>query len=1070
MTSMNPEEISRTVVPDPLVYSINRLDAHSDHRCYASEEERKTGNSSLVTMLNGAWAYWHSKRPGDVPKGLELPDADLRTWDTIDVPSHIQLRGYDRPQYVNTQYPWDGHENIAPGEIPTRFNPVSTYARDCVFPLIDEGEYLSFVADGAESALALWVDGVFIGYGEDSFTPSEFDVSAYADGKKHRLCVRVWKWSSGSWLEDQDFFRFSGLFRSVYFVRRPRCHVDNLRIDTVLESDHSSALVTLSYSAPPTARLHARLEGVGEFHEACDAAKSVPPAFQIRISNPKLWSPESPHLYTLIIQAHEDDGAIGEVIEYQIGVRSVWIDEDAILRINGYRAVLKGVNRHDFGPKGRVEDPELLKADLYALKRLGVNAIRTSHYPNPTFFYELCDRLGFYVIDEANVEAHGMWDKLVRGRGGNEHALPGDNETWLPAVRARADAMIQRDRNHPCIIMWSLGNESYGGSVLRDVANYVRSVDSRPVHYEGIFNDDRYPDTSDVISHMYTSAADVSALLEKRHDKPFIMCEYAHSMGNSFGNVDEYMALFDRFERFQGAFVWDFADQALARPIEGRRCGDAQGANFYGYGGDFGDSPNDLEFCGNGLFFADHSPSPKVQALKALYQCVTCLFKGEGRPITVRNRFEVIPLETLECIAQLSRNGTLLSQRTLKCEAQPGETVEIDWPFDAVSGEGEYACDLRWRSMVDTEWAEAGYEYARAQYVWRHGESSGYIRSHARTFGSAQERCYESQKEGSYADGDTQCAPLSQMSQTRELAGASSSVEAIEIVDGTHNLGVRVGELELMFSRLRGGLASLRIGQPGKERELLRGLPRVNFWHAPTSNERGWNGPMNDAQWLLASRYGRTLGGFEPFSYEQRDDKVLVTWAEELGGSGGLICNYRVRIEPDSSFVFSAYVEASQKITDPPECGFAIPIDPAFTQVRWYGEGPEESAADRRAGAYLGVYESDIFSMFTPYLRPQECGSRTGVRWACVCDEDGVGLEIASTEPMEFSALPHSPFEIENARHPHELPPHTRTWLRPASKRRGVGGDNSWGAPVLTQYHVGEGPWECEVMLRVVHI
>ncbi|MDO5050061.1 MAG: glycoside hydrolase family 2 TIM barrel-domain containing protein [Actinomycetaceae bacterium] len=1010
-----------TVLADPGSFALNRLPVHSDHGWFASEEEANAKHSALTTPLDGVWKYHHAQRPTNVPEGLENPETDITAWDDIQVPSHIQLSGYDKPQYVNKQYPWDGHENLNPGEIPTLFNPVSTYARDVQFPKIEQGESLRFIAEGAESALALWVDGDFIGYATDSFLPSEFDVTSYADGAKHRIVCRVWKWSSGSWLESQDFMRFSGLFRSVRLTKVPRTHIEDIRVSVHLLEDHSSAQISLDLSGRglENGTVQASLEGVGDF--AKDGNKLT-----ITVQGPHLWSAEDPHLYNARILVKNSDGTLDEVIDQRIGIRNVSIDS-GILLINGKRALLKGVNRHDFSLNGRVPNPELIRRDLIELKRLGVNAIRTSHYPNPKIFYELADELGFYVIDEASIETHAMWERVIRGLDTIEEAFPGDREEWRPAVSDRVTSMVRRDKNHPSVVMWSLGNESLGGTVLRDVANEVRALDSRPIHYEGVYWDSRYLETSDVYSQMYTSAADVEKFLQTHSDKPFILCEFAHAMGNSFGAVDKYMDLSKKEPHFQGLFVWDFADQALIAK-------DEYGREFLGYGGDFGEPTHDADFSGNGLFFADHTPKPQTAALKALYSPLAIEIDEGG--FRVRNDYEVTDTSQLVCELSLEREGVLLATAQVEVELAPGETGEYPLPFVLPQQSGEYAIDVSFTLRAPTAWAPAGFEVAREQHVFRVAEAAN---PHASVFEQAN--------------------PV----------GVSEVPDGLTLVDSTNNIGVRGEGFEVIFSRSAGGIQAYMVGPHGaRARQVLRGLPSVNMWHAPTSNERGWNAPMQDAQWLVASRYSKIRGGTEPFTVTVTERSVNVSWTLDLASSPASTCDMEAKVFADSTLVLRARLNPGEGLADPPEFGFLIPVDPSLTQVNWYGEGPGEAAVDRRQGAFLGRYAADVREMLTPYLRPQEAGSRTGVRWARLTDESGFGIELFAAQPMEFSALPASPFEIENAMHIDELGPHRRTWLRPALMRRGVGGDDSWGAKTHEEYLLRTGPLEFSVAMRAI--
>ncbi len=977
---------------DPTFVSENRRPAHSDHRWFRSAVEARAGVSGFEQSLNGTWKFHYAESPDAVVPGFHEPSFDSSGWDDIPVPAHIQLHGYDRPQYVNVQYPWDGVEQIAPGEIPTRFNPVASYLTRFALdqPLL-EGESLSVTFHGAESAIAVWLNGRYIGYATDSFTPSEFDLTdAVVDGE-NVLAAQVFKWSSGSWLEDQDFYRFSGIFRDVTLYRRPVVHVEDLRVQTELDLDAATADVELSVTLHGEGSVSAHLDGVGTLENRGDGR------FGIRIESPRLWSPDSPALYDLTIEVRGDDGDLVEVIPQRIGVRRFAID-DGVLTLNGTRVVFFGVNRHEFGLRGRVMTRDEIAEDLKALKRAGVNAVRTSHYPNSTPFYELADRYGLMVIDEMNLETHGLWDRVRKFGASIDEAVPGDRPEWMPALRDRAVNMFERDKNHPSIVIWSLGNESYGGSNLRDLADWFRSVDSRPVHYEGVDWDTRYPGTTDVVSRMYTPSAEVEAYLRDHRDKPMILCEYAHAMGNSFGAVDEYVDLAYREPLFQGAFIWDFADQAIALT-------DRYGQPFFGYGGDCGEAPHDGEFCGNGIYFADHSPTPKLQEVSYLYQPLRIRL-GDAS-FEVDNRLLATSSEAFECVVWLAREGEVLDEARVETACPPQRRATYALPFAVPSSPGEYTIDVSFRLRDETEWAPAGHEVAREQRVVA-------------------------------------------------VAGtpATVSAPAPRVVVGTHNVGVHGDRFSVLFSRLHGGLQSYRFGpDPAAADELLATIPKPLFWHAPTSNERGWDGPFEDGQWLLASRYARAD---EPADVGFRSDgsTATVTFRYALPTVPATECVVDYRVDGAGRVTVTQTMELLEGLPALPEFGMLFATRPEFRNLRWYGEGPEECYIDRRNGARLDVYEGDVREQLTPYLRPQEAGSRTGVRWAEVTDDRGRGIRMESADTMEFSALPWTPFEIENALHHTELPPIHRTILRPALMRRGVGGDDSWGARTLEKYHL----------------
>ncbi|HEX5858826.1 MAG TPA: glycoside hydrolase family 2 TIM barrel-domain containing protein [Microbacterium sp.] len=978
-------------IADPRYVCENRRPAHSDHRWFRDANEAREGVSGYEQCLNGQWKFHYAESVAGVIPDFHQPTFDSSGWDDIPVPAHIQLHGYDRPQYVNMQYPWDGLEQVEPGTIPTEFNPVASYIR--TFELeeaLGAGESLSVVFHGAESSIAVWLNGRYIGYATDSFTPSEFDLTDALREGENILAAQVFKWSAGSWLEDQDFYRFSGIFRDVMLYRRPAAHIEDLRVQTILAPDAATAEVILSVSLHGEGTVSAHLKGVGPLDDKGHGR------FEISVDNPRLWSPEHPALYDLTITVRNRH--LIEVIPERVGIRRFAID-DGVLTLNGARVVFFGMNRHEFGLRGRVMTRQEISDDLKALKRAGVNAVRTSHYPNSSSFYELADRYGLMVVDEMNLETHGLWDRVRHFDAPEDEAVPGDRPEWLPALRDRAASMFERDKNHPSIVMWSLGNESYGGTNLRDLAAWFRSIDSRPVHYEGVAWDTRYPETTDVVSQMYTPAADVEAYLRDHRDKPMILCEYAHAMGNSFGAVDEYIDLAYREPLFQGGFIWDFADQAI--PLT-----DRYGKRFFGYGGDCGEAPHDGDFCGNGIYFADHSPTPKLQELSYLYQPLRIRIRDGS--FEVQNRLLATSSGAFLCVVRLAREGGLLSEARVQTDCPPQQSATYALPFAVPESPGEYTIDVSFRLAEDTVWAAAGHEVAREQRVIA-------------------------------------------------VAGQRSVAEtpAPRVVLGTHNIGVHGDGFSVLFSRIHGGLQSYRFGTgPNAGEELISSIPKPSFWHAPTANERGWGAPFEDGQWLLASRYARVTDPVAGVRFRSDHAAATVTFVYALPTVPPVECTVDYRVDGTGRVEVTQTLHLVDGLPALPEFAMSFATSPEFRNLRWYGEGPEECYVDRRGGARLDVYAGDVRDQLTPYLRPQEAGSRTGVRWAEVTDDRGRGIRMDCRDGMEFSALPWTPFEVENALHHTELPPIHRTVLRPALMRRGVGGDDSWGARTLERHRL----------------
>lgn len=983
------------VLTDPAVFAVNRLPAVSDHDVYASAEEAAANAGSLRISLNGQWRFYYAERIDERPVGFYSPGFDCSAWDEIRVPGHIQLQGYGRPQYVNTQYPWDGHERLRPPQIPVLFNPVGSYARDFEVPSAWEGSRVSIVFHGVETAFFCWVNGVLIGYAEDSFTPSRFDITRALRPGLNRLAVEVFRFSSASWIEDQDFWRFSGIFRDVELEAYPRAHVRDLFVRPELNEGFSMGVLRadLSLDLPDEpVLLRAELyDPSGALADSVTARAAAAMTLERPICKPLLWSAEKPFLYTLRLTLLSAGGGVYEVAQTRLGFRRFEL-KNGLMLLNGKRIVFRGMNRHEFCMEaGRAITPEHMLRDIRALKRSNVNAARACHYPNQSLWYRLCDEYGLYVIDEANVESHGSWQKL--GKVDPEWAVPNDDPAWLPALLDRAASMLERDKNHPSVLIWSCGNESYGGRDLFEMSQYFRSRDpSRLVHYEGVFHDRRYNGTSDMESRMYPPAAEVAAFIEAHPEKPFVLCEYSHAMGNSCGGLCQYIALEDRYPQYQGGFIWDMIDQALltASPNGGARLA---------YGGDFGDRPTDRNFCGDGLFFADRTPTPKLQEVRFLYQGIRVTPDAGG--VTLENRFLFANASDYLLRWRLLRNGEPVASGLLQdLDVPPGETrrYELPLPRPALSGEYVLDCGLSLREAAD--WAGPDDELM-------HGSSVVFS------------------------------VPSPQKEENAPY----------EAVRGDVNIGVRGDGFSMLFSLGEGGLCSLR-GADG--RELLSAPPSLSLFRAPTDNDLGNGSWHSAAVWHAASLHAasRALApeARTPFAIQYRYELPL-TGGARMELAYAVLGGGKLRVE--------LRWEGRKGLPAFPAFGLAFRLPRELCNVRYYGLGPEENYRDRKSGARLGLFETTAQKNLTPYLWPQECGNREGVRELRVTDDRGRGLCVAAVgQPLSVSVLPYCVTELYAARHQDELPPPCYTYLDVALARMGVGGDDSWGAPVPPEHQI----------------
>lgn len=1010
-------------VKDPEFFRENRLDAHSDHVCFRDGGEAESGVSSFRLSLNGLWKFAYAPNYESALKDFETADYDCRGWADIRVPAHIQMEGYDRPQYANVQYPWDGWQEAEPGQIPERFNPVASYVKYFEVPKNWTGQPVFISFQGVESALALWCNGSYVGYSEDTFTPSEFDLTPYIKEGENKLAARVFKWSSSSWCEDQDFFRFSGIFRDVYLYTVPEVHIADLRVQTLLDDSFQKGELVLELKATKPGKVQAVLlqeernvrfdpafrvncGQVANRHKIAELSGvlSRESHFVIPVENPLLWSAEEPNLYELQLEIFDEAGKLQEMIPLQVGFRRFEIS-DGLMKLNGRRIVFKGVNRHEFSSRtGRVVSEEELWQDLVTMKQHNINAIRTCHYPNDSRIYGLCDRLGLYMIDECNLESHGSWTAALAKQIPMEDIVPGNRPEWNAMMLDRVESMYERDKNHPAILIWSCGNEAYGGKNIFDMSQFLREHDKgRVVHYEGICNDRSYPDTSDVESRMYPSVAFIEDWLKKDRSKPFICCEYTHAMGNSCGAMHKYTDLTDREPLYQGGFIWDYVDQSIYKK-------DRYGNEFQAYGGDFDDRPCDYNFSGNGIVYGgDRTPSPKMQEVKYNYQNISVEVREDGFKVINKNLF--VSTGAFDCFVRIERTGKLIEERKVAADVAPGCTEKFPLPFslsESILPEkaryqqaGEYTVTVSFRLKEDAPWAGAGHEVAFGQGVFRK-EQDGYITD----------------------------SPV-------------AVKKPLEIIRGKSNIGVRGEAFEALFSN-GGGLVSYRYG--GKE--LLKAVPKPNFWRAPVDNDCGNRMMQRSGQWKLASMYA-TVGNCSNVLFHDGCAVISYTW--KLPMEPAAECEQSYRVYGDGTVETTLSMKPAKVPGDLPEFGVIFKMDADYDNLEWYGNGPEETYADREQGARLGVFCNKVADNLARYMVPQECGNKTEVRYAKVTDAKGRGLLFAGNG-MSFSALPWTPHEMENAAHAHELPQVHYTVVRAALAQMGVGGDDSWGARVHEEY------------------
>ena len=982
-----------TWLEDPEVFAVNRKEAHSDHVYYENTEEMGVGaDMPLRQSLNGTWYFSYAKNPTVRVKDFYKKDFDCRMFDSIEVPGHIQTQGYDRCQYINTMYPWDGTEYLRPPMVSKEYNPVGSYVKYFVLEknLQDKPVFVSF--QGVETAFYVWLNGVFIGYSEDSFTPAEFELTPYLQDGENKLAVEVYKRSSASWLEDQDFWRFSGIFRDVYLYAVPKTHIEDLSVKSTLDNSYKNGKLYLKLKisghtdcAVKAVLLNAEEKIVFEKNikgnSICEISGEV--------ENVHAWSAEDPYLYQLYLYVEDQKGNLIEAVPELVGFRTFEMI-DKVMHINGKRIVFKGVNRHEFNVRrGRSIKKEDMLWDIEFMKQHNINAVRTSHYPNESLWYRLCDIYGIYLIDETNLESHGSWQKM--GECEPSWNVPGSRPEWKEAVLDRAKSMFERDKNHPSVLIWSCGNESYAGTCIEAMSDYFHEKDdTRLVHYEGVFWNREFDHISDMESRMYAKPAEIEAFLSNDPKKPYISCEYMHAMGNSCGGMKLYTDLESKYELYQGGFIWDYIDQSMLRKNE-------QGEEVFAYGGDYDDRATDYEFCTNGIVYADRKISPKAQEVKQLYANVKLTPDENGVLIKNENLFISTEAYTLVYRMMLDGYPVFESMRNVVVQAQEEQYVKLDYPN--IDEPGEYTYEVAMELTEDTIWADAGHEICFGQFVKKVTEEE------------------------------------------------EQTTKKMQVIYGDVNIGVKGEGFLAMFSKSEGGLASLQYDGT----EYITRAPKTSYWRACTDNDRGAKQGFDRSMWLTAGLYQKVID----VKVEELEEQVRITFEYELPTIPKAYSTISYVMSGDGVVHVHLLYKGTEGLPEIPAFGMDFKLKERYHNFEYYGYGPEENYVDRMEGARLGIFEGTAKENLSNYLIPQECGNRVGTRWLKVTDEYGRGLQFTREEiPFESSVLPYSAYELENALHQEELPKIHYTWVRILAKQMGVGGDDSWGAPVHEQYRI----------------
>ncbi|MHC4503021.1 MAG: beta-galactosidase, LacZ type [Planctomycetota bacterium] len=1000
------------------IISRNKEPAHCTFRRYADadaalrglKEDRGQEASPFRKSLSGKWKFNWVKTPPERPVDFYKPGFDAGAWKDLPVPSNWQMHGYGTPIYSNIRYPFDKRPPRIRGR---NGNPVGSYLTTFTVPAGWRGRHVFVHFDGVESAFYLWINGSKVGYSQGSRTPAEFNVTKYLKPGANVLAAEVYRWCDGSFLEDQDFWRLSGIYRDVYLFSVADLHVRDFMVRTPLDERYRDARFELDVKVrnnggaaaragveaellDPSGRpVFAKLAGSVTVQAGSEGEVKLAQA----VANPLKWSAETPNLYTLVLTLKDGKGKVLEAVPCSVGFRSSEIKGGQLL-VNGKPVLLKGVNRHEHDPDtGHTISAASMVRDIRLMKQHNINAVRTCHYPDAPVWYDLCDRYGIYLIDEANVESHGM------GYGGASLAK---KPSWKTAHLDRTIRMVERDKNHPSVIIWSLGNEAGDGVNFKATSAWTKKRDpSRPIHYERAGN---APHT-DIICPMYAPIKRIAGHGRGRSNRPLILCEYAHAMGNSVGNLQDYWDVIEKYRNLQGGFIWDWVDQGLRKTGPG-------GKEFWAYGGDYGDQPNDRNFCCNGLVLPDRRPNPSLLEVKKVYQHVKAepvdLAAGKVR---VRNKYFFVDLGFADVSWEVTADGTVIQHGKLpKLSLGAQEERVLTVPFRR-QGLGSAECFLRisFALAADAPWAERGHVIAWDQFKVPTPKPAPPKR-------------------------DTTAAPALKLAK-------SSAAVTVTGRDFAVKVGMKSGAIESFT-------------YAGKE--LVSAPLAPNFWRVPIDNDRGNKMPRRLGVWRNAGpkRKVDSVKADEP-----RPGTVRITTQATLA-AGGSKCTAVYTVHGSGEVVVECSVEPVGKLPKLPRFGMQTAIPGELATMTWYGRGPHETYWDRKTGAAVGIYSGKVAELVHPYARPQENANRTDVRWAAFTNREGVGLLVTGMPLLSITAWPYTMRDLEGAGHIHELPRRDTVTLNVDYKQMGVGGDNSWGARTHDEYTLPPKPYTYRFSLR----
>ena len=1014
-----------------------------------SEFVSNSENGSVLS-LNGKWKFHWVKNSAERPAGFQDPSYDVSGWDEIKVPGNFEIQGYGTPIYVNTEYEFADTRAVItsleapkPPQVPHEYNPVGSCKTTFSVPekWNNQQVYLRFAA--VKGAFYVWINGKQVGMSKGSKTMAEFDVTSFLKKGKNDLSVQIFRWSDANYLEAQDFWRLTGFDRDVYLFSQPKVRIEDFTALSSLDDSYTDGLLNLKINMDNKSSRRQKLKveyilndqnGVavlkGEKELTLDALSTKEVAFNSAVKGAKKWSAEIPTLYTLKISTKDRKGNVLETVTHNLGFRCIEI-KDGQLLVNGKYVLLKGVNLHEHHPvNGHVMDKQTIIKDLTLMKQANINGIRTSHYPQSTMFYDLCDKYGFYVIDEANIESHGMgYDRSVGGTLGN-------NPQWIDAHMDRTQRMWERDKNHTCVVIWSLGNEAGNGICFYETYRFMKGKkDGRLVQFEPAGREWN----TDVFCPMYPRIEYLEKYAKRYSDRPLIMCEYAHAMGNSLGNFKEYWDMIEKYPALQGGFIWDWVDQGILQH-------DDKGRAYWAYGGDFGPmgTPSDGNFCINGVVSPDRSVRPGYYEVKKVYQHVKFLSSDPSQGVVkIQNNYGFLSLKGFKLYYQLEQDGEVIKKGFVDCsDVKPGEVKQFQLfkPLANISNTEEYFLNVYLKRDDTFGLYPAGHMYASEQFKLN--------------------------------------------SKSNDVAKSDMSEQllpALKIQNNKLSVEVSTDNFSMRFDHEKGQLVSWT----SNGEEILLSAPQTNLWRAPIDNDFG---NRLDKR-CRVYRQVQSRMDVKKIGVKQIDaSTVRVNYQFNMSGNGDEKCVAKITmaylVKGDGSVTITQHIDKlDPKLPELPRFGVNFVVAKEFNKVKWFGRGPFENYWDRKTAAFVGVYESTVSDMYVPYVRPQENGNRCDTRWAKLTNsKTGQVIEISNNKTFDFSVHHQLDSDFEssersdgrqkkgvkvNNRHINDIVERPLTSINIDYRQMGIGGDNSWGARTHKEYLLQDKSYDFEISIRI---